>query len=235
MATFVLIPGMWHGGWTFDPITAGLREHGHLAYPLTLTGVSERSHLLSGGVNLDTHIRDVTAVLESENIEDAVLVGHSYGGMVITGAADRSPARVSRLVYVDAVVPRNGDSQWSLVTDREREWYQDVVESGYAARPLPFFDPRATAHPLSSLFQPLQLTGDLAHIRGWDYVYAASWIGPSPFTQLYRRLSLDPTWTTHSLDSGHNVMGDAPDELLTILLHAGSERDRRSETGDPER
>ncbi|MGW0807789.1 alpha/beta fold hydrolase [Nonomuraea sp. NPDC002799] len=225
MATFVLIPGMCHGGWCFDELSHALRAEGHAVHALTLTGLSERSHLLHGGVNLDTHIEDVTALLAVADVRDAVLVGHSYGGMVITGAADRAPERVSSLVYVDAMVPGHDDSCWSLVTDQERKWYMNVVETGYSVRTLPFFDPRATPHPLASVLQPLQLTGDLAHLRRRDYVYAAGWDGPSPFTEVYERLREDSAWTTHALDGGHNLMRDAPQDLLRILLQAAEENE----------
>ncbi|WP_433241987.1 alpha/beta fold hydrolase [Streptosporangium sp. CA-135522] len=220
VATFVLVPGMCHGGWTYGPLTEQLRLHGHRAYPLTLTGLSERDHLLNAGVNLETHIQDVVGMLAAEEIEDAVLVGHSYGGMVITGAADRVPDRVDSLVYLDAVVPQHGDSCWTLVSDQERRWYMDVTESGHSVRPLPFFESRATPHPLASLLQPIQLTGDLVRLRRRDYVYAAGWDGESPFTPIYQRLRGDPLWTTHALDSRHNLMRDAPEELLKILLEA---------------
>jgi pimeloyl-ACP methyl ester carboxylesterase len=217
VATFVLIPGMCHGGWSFGELTEQLRADGHRVYPVTLTGISERSHLLHSGVNLETHIQDVTGVLAAENIHDAVLVGHSYGGMVITAVADRMPERVDSLAYLDAVVPANSDSFWALVSDQERRWYLDVVENGYGVRPLPFFDARATPHPLASLLQPLQLTSDLAHIRRRVYVYAAGWDGESPFTPFYHRLREDPSWTTYALDSRHNLMRDAPKDLLKIL------------------
>jgi len=216
---------MCHGGWCFDDLAGRLRADGHHTRPLTLTGLSERGHLLHGGVNLDVHVQDVIGVLEAENIEDAVLVGHSYGGMVITAVADRVPARVSALVYLDAVVPRDGDSCWTLVSDRERQWYADVVETGYGVRPLPFFDPRATPHPLASLLQPLRLTGDPARIRRRVYVYATGWDGESPFTSTYERLREDAGWTTHALDSGHNLMRDAPEDLRTILLEAAAPAD----------
>ncbi|MEV0202768.1 alpha/beta hydrolase [Nonomuraea sp. NPDC050691] len=220
MATYVLVPGMCHGGWSFDPVTERLRAQGHRVIPVTLSGVAERSHLLTGGVNLDTHIRDVTALLEAEGVEDAVLVGHSYGGMVITGAAGRAPGRAGALVYLDAVVPSDGDSCWSLVRDEERRWYADVDETGYAVRTLPFFDPRATPHPIASVLQPLRLTGDLSHVRRRDYVYAARWDGESPSTVFHDRLRPDPAWTVHSLAGGHNLMRDTPDELVRILLDA---------------
>jgi pimeloyl-ACP methyl ester carboxylesterase len=224
MTTFVLVPGMCHGGWCFADLTRELRAHGHTVHPLTLTGLSERSHLLHGTVNLETHIQDVTGVLLAEDVLEAVLVGHSYGGMVITGAADRATDRVDSLVYVDAMVPRNGDSCWDVVSDQERQWYLDVEDGGYAVRPLPFFDARATAHPIASLLQPLRLTGDLAHVRRRDYVYAAGWEGPSPFTPVYQRLRAEPSWTTHALDGGHNLMRDAPRELLEVLLDVASTR-----------
>lgn len=224
MTTFVLVPGMCHGGWCFAELTGQLRERGHLVHPVTPTGVGERSHLLPGGVNLDTHIEDVTALLTAEDVHDAVLVGHSYGGMVITGAADRLPERVDSLVYLDAVVPADGDSCWALVSDAERRWYLDVVDTGYAVRPLPFFDPRATPHPLASLLQPLRLSGDTGRFRRRDYVYAAGWDGASPFTPVYERLRADPAWTTHALDGGHNLMRDAPGELLEILLDVAGDQ-----------
>ncbi|MEV4170513.1 alpha/beta fold hydrolase [Nonomuraea sp. NPDC049709] len=224
MATFVLVPGMCHGGRCFAELAEELRSRGHRVLPVTLTGLSERRHLLHGGVNLDTHLQDVIGLMEIEGVEDAVLAGHSYGGMVITGGADRVPGRVRGLVYLDAMVPGDGDSCWNVVSDQERRWYADVVESGYAVRPLSFFDPRATPHPVASLLQPLRLTGGLAQVRGRTYVYAAGWEAPSPFTPVYERLREDPAWTTYALDSGHNLMRGAPQELVEILLKAAARR-----------
>jgi len=113
MATFVLVPGPWHGGWWFELLARRLRRHGHEANLLTLAGVGDRNHLLIASVNLD-NIRDLANVLEAEWIEDAMLVGHSYGGMVITGVADRVTERVDALVYVDAFVPRDGRCRLGL-------------------------------------------------------------------------------------------------------------------------
>lgn len=224
MTTFVLIPGAWHGAWTFEPLARRLRAHGHHAFPLTLTGVGDRKHLLTHSVNLDTHIEDVVNLLTDQQVTDAVLVGHSYGGMVITGAADRVPERVAGLVYVDAMVPEDGDSCWSLVTDQERGWYlEGAHETGYTSAPLPFFDARATPHPLASLLQSVRLSGGLDRYRSRDYVYATGWDGQSPFAELHERLVRDPAWRTHALASGHNVMRDAPEELLKVLLAAAQD------------
>jgi pimeloyl-ACP methyl ester carboxylesterase len=217
MATFVLVPGACHGGWWFGPLAEDLRRAGHRAHALTLTGLGERRHLLSAGVNLDTHIADVLAALEYEQIDDAVLVGHSYGGMVISGVADRAPERVDSLVYVDAFVPDDGDSCWSLTNDEQREWYLSAGETGYGVPPLPFFDARATPHPLATLLQRIRLTGDATGFRR-DYVYAKIWDGESPFTPTYLRLRDNPQWTVHELESRHNVLRDGTADLLKILL-----------------
>ncbi|WP_091504063.1 MULTISPECIES: alpha/beta fold hydrolase [Amycolatopsis] len=215
--TFVLVPGACHGAWCFQPLAEDLRRAGHRAFPLTLTGLAERAAELTGAVNLDTHIQDVLDVLEYEQITDAVLVGHSYGGVVITGVADRAPERVGSLVYLDAFVPRDGESCWTLTNDAQREWYLDVGETGYGVKPLPFFDPRATPHPLATFLQRIRLAREPADIRR-DYVYARIWDGESPFRATWERLRDDPRWTVHELDSKHNLMRDAPDELLAILL-----------------
>jgi pimeloyl-ACP methyl ester carboxylesterase len=220
MTTYVLVPGACHGGWCFDDLAEGLRSRGYRAVAITPTGVAERAHLLHGGVNLETHIADVIAELAVHRVQDAVLVGHSYGGMVITGVADRIAHQVDSLVYLDAFVPVHGDSCWTLTTDEQREWYAAVDGTGYGVPPLPFFDPRATAHPLASLMQPIRLAGDLSRFRRRDYVYATKWPGESPFAATFERLRQDPAWTTHVLDGAHNLMRDNPDDLLRILLAA---------------
>jgi pimeloyl-ACP methyl ester carboxylesterase len=218
MTTYVLVPGACHGAWCFDDLAEALRAQRHRVLAVTLTGIAERAHLLAASVNLETHIADVLAELAVHNVTDAVLVGHSYGGMVITAVADRVPQQVNSLVYLDAFVPRDGESCWTLTTDDQRAWYAAVDETGYGVPPLPFFDPRTTAHPLASLMQPIRLTGDLSRFRSRIYVYATKWAGDSPFAATYDRVRRDPTWTTHVLDGAHNLMRDNPDDLLKILL-----------------
>lgn len=219
MTTFVLVPGMCHGAWCFDGLAAGLRSAGHRVLGLTLTGVAERAHLLPGGVNLDTHLADTLAAIDADarDIDDLVLVGHSYGGMVITGVADRIPDRVDAMVYLDAVMPVDGESCWDVVNDAERQWYVGVDDTGFGVPPLPFFDERATAHPLASVMQPLRLSGDLYRFRRRDYVYATDWPGESPLRRSYDRVRDDPRWTCHELDAKHNLMRDRPADLLRIL------------------
>ncbi len=114
MATFVLVHGSFGGGWCWKLVTPMLRNLGHDVYAPTLTGLGERAHLLSCGVDLDTHIEDVTSLLFHEDLSGAVLVGHSYAGMVITGVAARVPERIAKLVYLDAYVPLDGQTEADL-------------------------------------------------------------------------------------------------------------------------
>ncbi|MEV5746719.1 alpha/beta hydrolase [Actinoallomurus sp. NPDC052308] len=220
MATFVLVPGGWHGGWQYSALADRLRAVGHRALPVTLTGLGDRAHLASPAVNLDTHVDDVLAVLAAEKVTDAVLVGHSYGGMVITGVADRvEPGSVRRLVYSDAYVPEDGQSCWELTSEAFRRLFLDgAAADGFSVQPPPGVDPRATAHPLASFLQRLRLRGNgLGEIKARDYVYLNGWDG-SPFTEVHARLAEDPAWRVHTLPSSHNVLRDAPDAFLEILL-----------------
>lgn len=159
-------------------------------------------------------------MLAAERITDAVLVGHSYAGMVITGAADRAaPGSVRRLVYSDAYVPEDGQSCWDLTTDAFRQLFLDnAATGGHAVEPPPGMDPRTAAHPLASFLQRIRLgAGGLRGIGTRDYVYLSGWEG-TPFTAVSTRLAADPAWRVHTLDSSHNVLRDAPDEFMKILL-----------------
>jgi pimeloyl-ACP methyl ester carboxylesterase len=110
MATFVLVHGGWHGGWCWQKVIPFLEAAGHEAYAPTLTGLAERASELSPDVGLDTHIQDIAGLLEEKNLHGVILVGHSYGGMVITGVVDQVPERIAHLVYFDTFVPRDGES-----------------------------------------------------------------------------------------------------------------------------
>ena len=110
MATYVMVHGGGHGGWCYQRVARLLRSAGHEVYTPTLTGLGERAHLVSSETNLDTHIADIVGVLQFEELTNAIVVGHSYGGMVITGVADRALSRVGHLVFLDAAHPRNGKS-----------------------------------------------------------------------------------------------------------------------------
>src|SRR5437660_11413889 len=115
MATFVLVHGAWHGGWCWQKVIPFLEAAGHEVYAPTLTGLAERASELSPAVGLDTHIQDVVGLLQEKNLHGVILVGHSYGGMVITGVVDAVPERIAHLVYLDTFVPRDGESMAGVV------------------------------------------------------------------------------------------------------------------------
>jgi len=216
MTEFILIPGGWHGGWAFEGVAAPLRERGHVAHSVTLTGLGDEP---APSANLSTHIDETAALLQTA-AEPVVLCGHSYGGFVITGAADAAPEKVRALVYLDAYVPADGDSTWALTTPRFREMFlAGTAESGYLCAPPEGIDPRCRPHPIGAFLQAVRLTGAWQRVARKFYVGAHGWTG-SPFVDLYQRLEGDPAWTTLSLDCGHNIPRLAPDRAVDVLLAA---------------
>jgi pimeloyl-ACP methyl ester carboxylesterase len=178
MATFVIVHGAWSGGHAWRWVRPLLRSGGHEVFTPALTGLGERSHLASAQADLETHVRDVIGVLEYEDLGEVVLVGHSYGGMVITGVTDRVPERLAQLVYLDAEVPMDGQSELDVLPPEERAGYEEAARSkGQGWRippplpePLPDdLDPtvrwvmvRMVPQPLATFAQPLRLTNPAA-------------------------------------------------------------------------
>src|SRR4029453_13164243 len=179
MATFVLVHGAWHGGWCWKRVAALLRQAGHEVFAPTLTGLGERAHLMSAAIDLHTHIQDILNVLQWEELSDVVLCGHSYGGMVISGVADRVPERIPSLVYVDAFVPRDGQSLVDQMspegTNRMREGARTAGD-GWRIPPISaarfndapenqeWVDRQSVPHPLRTFEEKIRLTGAIDRI-----------------------------------------------------------------------
>jgi pimeloyl-ACP methyl ester carboxylesterase len=228
MTDFVLVQGAWIGGWYWRPIAQALRKAGHEAYTPTLTGLGERIHLMNPSINLDTHIADVVNVFKWEELSNVVLVGHSYGGMVITGVADALPDRIRSLVYLDAFVPGNGNA---LVNFLPPGAPPPKVVNEYCLAPLPaaFFgaspevaalvDAHTTPMPAACFTQPLKLSGGIDHVKKKSYVYC-NVPAPTTFTQFYDKLKDDRDWTVHTLPCTHIVQIDMPKQLTELLLQA---------------
>ncbi|MER7581128.1 alpha/beta hydrolase family protein [Kitasatospora sp. NPDC097691] len=220
MATFVLVPGAWKGSWAFEAVVPLLEGAGHTVHALTLTGLRpDDDDATVATANLDTHADDVLRHLDRHHITDATLVGHSYAGMVISAAADRADGRVSRLVHLDAYVPRDGESCWSSTNDHFRGVFTaGAAATGYAVRPPDGGDPRRRPHPLASFLQTIRLTGAFTRVPRREFVYCSGWEDRTPFTETRTRLRADPDWQVHDLPTGHNAMHEAPEAVAALLL-----------------
>jgi pimeloyl-ACP methyl ester carboxylesterase len=216
---YVLVHGAWGTIRGYDEIADALRFAGHMVYCVELKGLGTRAPELASDITLSDHINDVLTVIDDNGLSDIILVGHSYGGMIITGAASQRAEKIRSLVYVDAFLPENGEALWDIATDFERKHYIDAQRNTPGlVGPLPFpgLDP-ALRQPLLTLIEPVQLTGAENSIERRTYIYATRG-APETFKKFFDRIASDPVWQSHQVESGHMVMHDAPDALIAILL-----------------
>ena len=237
MATFVLVHGAWHGGWCWRETARALRAGGHEVHAPTHTGVGQRFHLSSEGNTLETHIRDVLGCIESEELNDVVLCGHSYGGMVITGVADRLGDRVKALVYLDAFVPEHGDSLIGLlgkalapeVAAQFIGAFRGASVEGGLMQPIPaevfnvsaanraWVDRRCVPQALATFEMPLLLRDGTNPAMKRLYILADNW-DPSPFRHFAAECEKKASWQVVKMPCGHDVMVDMPKELAAQLV-----------------
>jgi len=222
-ATIVLVHGAWVGGWYWKKVTPLLRDTGHDVFVPTLTGLGERSHLLTRDVGLDTHITDIVQVLEFEDLSNVVLVGHSYGGMVITGVADKAGDRIAQLVYLDAMLPENGKAaadysrrKFGPITDDS--WHDPVGEPQAFGvtddRDVAWMKKRATDMPRKCMQQPLRLADDRSRRIKGAYILCSTF----PFaTEAAQRAKQRGYRYREMLSAGHDVMVTQPRELTKVL------------------
>jgi pimeloyl-ACP methyl ester carboxylesterase len=239
MATFVLVPGAWLGGWAWERVTPELRAAGHAVYTPTLAGLGERADQGMPETNLDTHIADVVAVIEGEDLRDVVLVGHSYAGCVVTGVADRVADRLMLVVYLDSAPLEDGESFLGVYPpDLQAETRRQVAEEGEGWRlpPMPFatmpdaptldgltaedralLSARATPQPFGTYTQPIRLE----HQGEGNYRRAV--IACHDFRMLVAtgmprfQVFTPPLWERRDLDTGHWPMFSAPRALAEAL------------------
>jgi pimeloyl-ACP methyl ester carboxylesterase len=222
-ATFVLVHGAWHGGWCWKKLTPLLQAAGHQVVTPTLTGLGERSHLLAPEVDLDTHIQDITAVLEYEDLRDVVLVGHSYGGMVIAGVASKVGARLAHLVYLDAFLPENGKAVKDYVPlppTRDDGWRMPPLGPPSAfdvtdERDVAWVAPRLGDQPLKTFTQPVQLSADENSSMSQTFIQCTQ----APFfAEAAARARRRGFQYRELFSAGHDAMITRPTELAKILL-----------------
>src|SRR5579884_3369521 len=223
MSVFVFVHGGWGGGWEWRDIADRLREAGHDAYRPTLTGLSERRHLLSPAVNLETHVEDVANLLWFEDLNEVVLCGHSYGGMVVTRVADRAPERLAHIVYIDAFVPRSGESLLDLLPPPFADLIRGRCGDG-VPMPIPrdrleatvgaWYADRVVDHPFTTFADAVELTGAGAAI---PRTYIRCTESDAPIDASAERARAYG-WHVRELAAHHDAQVDDPAALVELLL-----------------
>lgn len=232
MSKFVLVHGAWQGGYVYARVARLLRDAGHDVYTPTLTGLGDRSHLAHLAINLDTHIQDIVNVFKHEDISDAILCGHSYGGMVITGVADKISERIRSLIYIDAFAPADGQSLNDITGPETTLAVLDQARANGGMVPpipaaafnvneadAPWLDAMSVPQPLATFVQGVQRGVDSLPVTNRRFVFAAA-NGGDWFVSTYQRLKDHPEWQVHDIACGHNIMLDRPQELTELLLQA---------------
>lgn len=219
-ATFVLVPGAWHGAWCYRRLADLLTARGHKVFALTLTGLADKSHLASDAVDMNTHIMDVVNVVKWENLSGIVLVGHSYGGVVITGAAEKIAGDIASIVYLDAFIPEDGQSMADIT---KRELPTTGSAPPYPAKAMnvnakdeAWVNVKMTPQPINTYRQKVSVTGAYKKIAKKAYIRTLGFNSPL-FQQHYEALKQQSDWKTFTIDCGHDAMIDKPEELAGIL------------------
>ncbi len=228
MATYLICHGAWGGGWAWRKMRPLLRAAGHEVFTPTYTGLGERAHLTHPLVDLETHIQDVLGVVECEDLSGFILVGHSYGGMVATGVADRVPERVGHLVYLDAFVPRDGQSLSDLVQGGGGTappvdgWLvpPNAPAADIAPEDLAFGTPRHRHQPVRCFGQKLRISHMMPAFPR-SYIHCTKKTGHDVFAQFAERFRGDPAWRLQTLDASHSPNTTAPEALAALLLSLG--------------
>ena len=224
MTNIILIAGTYHGGWYWDPIVPALSRAGHKVFAPTLSGL-DGSRSIGESINLDTHINDVIRVVNDNQLDELVLVGWSYGGMVVTGAADRLEARVRSVIYLDAQLPKPGEREWDLIPAHEHETFIDLCKDGVNLHPdegMLAYEPRMMPHPLATKLQPLNYERAKFDALDKVFVFAEKWFHDpsvtSPIEASYIRTSADPGWSAQKWPFGHDLVREAPNEVAQLIL-----------------
>jgi pimeloyl-ACP methyl ester carboxylesterase len=231
MATFVLVHGAWHGGWCWQRVTRQLTDKGHRVFAPSLTGLGDRAHLLGPDVNLSTHVQDIAGIFDSYDLDDVVLCGHSYGGLVITAIADRMPGNVHSLVYLDALVPEDGQSMFDTIPQEAVDEFEASTArgDGFSVPPMSgeqfgvndqdvgWMNEKCCNHPIGCFSEHLALSGAHKRVRRRTYILACGFDHPSTKAH-YAAFEDDPDWGAVVMQGGHDLMIDNPTAVAEVLL-----------------
>ena len=219
--TIVIVHGAWGGAWAFKKVAALLHEKNYNIYRPQLTGLGERVHLARGDIGLSTHIEDVVNTILFEDLHDIILVGHSYGGMVITGVADRVPDRIKRLVYLDALLPNDGESLNAIFGGRS-DWVKQMTKGDYIVPPWVKADqppPKDVPQPLKTFNEPVTFKNEAARKLPATYILTVDKGKEAKdddfFSQSQR--AKERGITVLQLSADHNPQWSAPEALVEML------------------
>ena len=228
--TFVLVHGSWHGGWVWRRVADRLLAQGHRVFCPTLTGIGERSHLLSADINLTTHITDIVNVFKFERLADVVLCGHSYAGFVVSGVAEHVAPAIASIVFLDSFLPNDGESVLETTPPDVRAAIERALARGEIGIPprsaeafgvnekdRAWIDAMLRPHPIGVYMEKLALTGARERIAKKTYIRAPRY-AVAAFDTALARAKADPSWRTYEVACGHDVMVDMPERLTEILL-----------------
>jgi len=231
MATFVLVHGAWHGGWCWQRVAQRLRAAAHDVFTPSLTGLGDRAHLLRPEINLSTHVTDIANLVDSYDLDDVVLCGHSYGGFVISGVADRMAGRLRALVYLDALVPDSGQCMLDTLPQPIAAGFlaQAQAGDGHSVPPMSaeqfnvnaadaqWMNGKCSNHPLACFTEPLNLSGGQLAVARHVYVLADGFDHPAT-KATYEQVKAQPGWECRIMQGGHDLMLDNPDAVTEVLL-----------------
>jgi pimeloyl-ACP methyl ester carboxylesterase len=226
--TFLVCHGAWSAGWAWKKMHPLMNKAGHRLVTPTYTGLGERAHLAHPAIDLETHILDMLQVIKYEDLHDFVLIGHSYGGMVATGVADRARDKVKQLIYVDAFVPADGQSLLDFLADPEQWRMREAAKSGDGWRvppnPTPpdtspedvaWLNERRVHTPINCFEAKLSLSAPLTLPR--SYIYATRAAPSDTFGQFAKMAKNDLAWRYHEIDASHSPNVTAPEALMALL------------------
>jgi pimeloyl-ACP methyl ester carboxylesterase len=228
-ATFLVCHGAWSAGWAWKKMHPLMAAAGHRLVTPSYTGLGEREHLANPSIDLETHIQDILNVIKYEDLRDIVLIGHSYGGMVATGVADRVRDRINQLIYLDAFVPKHGQSLLDL-NEPARQRMEELAKVGDGWRvppnPTPPDTPQADLEwlterrvdmPIKCFLMPLELRGGGELTLPRSYIYATRIAPADTFGQFAKRTKSEAGWRYHEIDASHSPHVTAPEALMALL------------------
>ncbi len=240
MSSYVLVHGAFEGGWCWRDVASELRAAGHTVYTPSLAGCGERQHLLQRDISLETHRQDLLELFRLYDIEDAILVGHSYGGAVITAVADALNDRIAHLVYLDSAAPENGQSSSGAFTEGTEDKLAEMSGGDdWLLPPLPmevlgltapehqaWVEPKRQSHPMRTLNEPVSCTPD-------DWTFSVTYVCHTDKEAMVKLFGVDPLatfverakregWRYEEIAAGHDAMITHPSEVSAVLLSLGS-------------